>query len=92
MSRKAADDLSSIYHYTFQQFGELQADTYLQGLEEKFFELSESSALAFTVDDIRPGYQRALFQKHAIYFKEEKGYIFIVRVLHQQMKATLHFS
>ncbi len=92
LTKKAVDDLLSIYNYTFHQFGELQADTYLRGIEEKILELAELPALAFAVDDIRPGFRRALFQKHAIYFKEEKKSILIVRILHQQMRATLHLS
>jgi toxin ParE1/3/4 len=92
LSQKAVDDLLSIYNYTYHQFGELQADTYLLGIEEKITDLAASPELAFSVNDIRVGYRRAFFQKHAIYFKEEKRGILIVRVLHQQMRANLHFS
>jgi len=92
LTRKAADDLISIYNYTFHQHGELQADTYLHGIEEKLNELANSPSIAVNADGIRPGYKRVLFQKHVIYFKEERDGILIVRILHQQMKATLHFD
>ena len=46
--------------------------------------------MAQKVDDLRRGFYRYYYQKHAVYFIEKKQTIFIVRVLHQQMKAVFH--
>jgi toxin ParE1/3/4 len=81
-----------LYRYTYRRFGEAQADSYLLGLEEKLLELAENPSLALSVDDIRPGYRKALYQKHAVYFQVAGNGIFVVRVLHQQMYALLHLS
>ena len=90
LSNKAEQDLRLIYRYTQLNFGTIQADTYLTGLDETLELIANSPAIAQKVDDIRNGYQRYLFQEHAIYFFKKSTHIFIVRVLHQQMKVQLH--
>ena len=48
--------------------------------------------MAQKVDDIRPNYRRYLYQEHAVYFLEKKSFIYMVRVLHQQMNVSLHLG
>jgi len=90
LSNKAEKDLRNIYQYTRQTFGKDQAAAYLLGLEECIIETAVNPSIAQKIDDIRPQYKRYLYQHHAIYFLERHSDIFIVRVLHQQMKASLH--
>ena len=92
LSNKAEQDLRQIYRYTQLKFGPLQADTYLTGLDETLELIANSPAIAQKVDDIRIGYQRYLYQEHAIYFIKKNKHIRVVRVLHQQMKAQLHLG
>src|SRR5688500_5260666 len=92
LSQRAVEDLETIYRYTYRRFGETQADSYLLGLEETLRELAQTPSLAVSVDDVRPGYRKALYQKHAVYFRVEENGIFVARVLHQQMYALLHLS
>ena len=73
-------------------FGQLQAEAYLSGLDETLVQVSNTPTLAQKVDDIRKGYRRYLYQEHAVYFIEKKSFIYVVRVLHQQMKASLHLG
>ncbi|MBU2870628.1 type II toxin-antitoxin system RelE/ParE family toxin [Colwellia sp. E2M01] len=54
--------------------------------------LSNEPDLAHRVEDIRKGYFRYLFRKHAVYFQVRQREIFIIRVLHQQMKYELHLT
>lgn len=92
LSNKAEQDLRLIYRYTQLNFGTLKAVSYLTGIEEILELIADSPAIAQKVDDIRSGYQRYLFQEHAIYFTKKSHHIYIVRVLHQQMKAQLHLG
>ncbi len=92
LSRKADEDLQGIFRYTRDEHGAEQAAAYLSQLEECFLQLSENTALAQSVEFIRPGYYRYLHQQHAIYFVKRPEDIFIVRVLHQRMKATIHLG
>ena len=92
LSQKASTDLANIFQYTYKNFSISQAEHYLVELEKCFIMLSNEPELAQKVEDIRTAYFRHLFRKHAIYFTVRKNDIFIVRILHQQMKYELHLT
>jgi len=92
LSQKASTDLVNIFQYTYKNFTVIQAESYLLELEKCFIMLSNEPGLAHKVEDIRKDYFRYLFRKHAVYFKARKDDIFIIRVLHQQMKYELHLT
>ncbi|KGJ97130.1 type II toxin-antitoxin system RelE/ParE family toxin [Thalassotalea sp. ND16A] len=92
LSNRAVDDLTRIYQYTVADFGIEQADAYLNGMQECFNLLASKPKIANNVTDIRAGYLRYLYRKHSIFFKVRTKDIFIVRVLHQQMKYELHLT
>ena len=92
LSNKAQTDLERIYQYTEIEFGQVQAENYLLGIHETLEALSSEPKLAQDVSDIRAGYLRYIFRKHYIFFKQRQKDIFVVRVLHQQMKVHLHLT
>lgn len=92
LSDKAVIDLRNISRYTNIEFGPAQARAYMTGLKEAVLQLSVQPQMAQRVNEIRAGYRRYLFQKHAIYFVEKDYGIYVVRVLHQQMRVELHFG
>jgi toxin ParE1/3/4 len=92
LSNKAQKDLEKIFQYTAIEFGELQAESYLIGIDECLHLLSEEPELAYDISDIKVGYFRYLYRKHSIFFKQRKKDILVVRVLHQQMKFELHLT
>jgi toxin ParE1/3/4 len=92
LSNKAAADLRGIAKYTTQEFGQAQAKAYLTGLDEAVAQLALQPSMAQKACELRTGYRRYLFQKHAIYFQETGYGIYVVRVLHQQMKLSLHIE
>jgi toxin ParE1/3/4 len=92
LSNKAAADLRNIAKYTSQEFGSAQAKAYLTSLGEAVIQLAEQPLLAQQASELRTDYRRYLFQKHAIYFQTTDYGIYVVRVLHQQMKLSLHIE
>lgn len=92
LSNKAEQGLRHIYQYSQLNFGAIQAAAYLTVLEESVNAVANNPAMAQNVNDIRPNYKRYLYQEHAIYFIEKESFIYIIRVLHQQMKASLHLD
>ncbi len=92
LSNKAEQYLRRIYQYSLQNFGDSQAVAYLTGIEEAIQLVANNDALAQRVDDIRKGYSRYFNQEHVIYFQNKKTHILVVRVLHQQMKVSLHIE
>lgn len=92
LSNKAEGDLRSIFRYSQINFGDGRAVAYLTGLEECLNDIAKNPAMAHKINDIRSNYKRYLYQEHAVYFVEKNSFIFVVRVLHQQMKASLHLK
>ncbi|WP_438863516.1 type II toxin-antitoxin system RelE/ParE family toxin [Neptunicella sp.] len=92
LSNKAESDLERIYQYTSVEFGQEQAESYLLGIHEALEALAIEPNLAQGVSDIRAGYLRFVYRKHYIFFKVRPLDIFVVRVLHQQMKFQLHLT
>jgi toxin ParE1/3/4 len=92
LSNKAAADLHKIAKYTAQEFGAAQAKAYLTGIDEAVIQLTEQPLLAQQAGELRADYRRYLFQKHIIYFQTTDYGIYVVRVLHQHLKLSLHIS
>lgn len=85
LSGKANEDLTEIYHYSLEHYGEASASAYLLGLEERFLLLAERPQLGRAIDYIREGYLRYEFANHSIFYTIDEDGIFIVRVLHKRM-------
>ena len=90
LSGKAEEDLLDIYFYSFEQFGESQADAYLMGLEERLETLAENPNLGRQIDHIREGYFRFEYVRHSIFYTQLDEGIFVVRVLHGSMDTEEH--
>ena len=58
MSKRADEDLTEIYRYSYQHFGEVQADAYLLALHERCLLLANQPDLGRRIDYIREGYYR----------------------------------
>lgn len=68
------------------------AAAYLTGIEETLALISTNPALSQQVGSIRMKYKRYHYREHAIYWLDQDGLVYVVRVLHQQMKASLHLA
>ncbi len=87
----AADkDLTSIYTYTHREFGEKQADAYLESVDASLTKLGEHPQLGVDVDSLRAGYRRFMHKQHAIYYRPSKPGILVVRILGPGMAAERH--
>ena len=76
----AEKDIEEIYYYSVSNFGETQAELYYSGLTEHF---------TYIVGNPDTG---SNFESHAIYYRQEKSGILILRVLHQHMDPVRHMS
>lgn len=91
LSFKAAEDFGDIYQYTYLNFGERQADSYTEEMENCLTSLSHTPIIGLDCSELSAGIRRHDFQKHAIFYRVHESDIFVVRILHQQMNAMLHF-
>lgn len=86
----AERDLEAIWIYTFQEWGAVQANRYIDNVTMAFAELALSPKSAPACDHIRPGYRRRNVERHVIYFRITAYGIAIIRVLHDRMYALRH--
>jgi len=90
-SRRAREDLKGIWRYTFQAWGEAQADRYLNDLSLTMASLLNNPSLGSPREHIRPGYRAMLCGRHMVYYLVRSDGIHIVRVLHERMDVARAF-
>lgn len=84
LSENAADDLIEIYVYTYQEFGERQAEAYTGEIEAKFSMLADSPKIGTVLAEIPGDYRQSVFRSHVIVYRTLGQGIFIARVLHSR--------
>ena len=84
----AAQDLDDLYTEGFTTWGEAQADRYYDGLLTRFDRICENPRMYPTVDDIRKGYRRSVYEKHAIYYVIDDDAVEIRAVVKYQDVAS----
>ena len=82
LSEKADEQLSGIYVYTFDTFGEVQAEAYVEGLRRTFGLIADFPGIGNVADEIKPGLRRFRFQSHYIFYKAEPGMLVIRALIH----------
>ena len=85
LSNEADQDLRGIYLYSYQEFGEDQADKYLLGLEKTFQMISDNPRIGRERPDIDHLVRCVEHGKHVIFYDLYEDHILIVRVLHGRM-------
>lgn len=80
----AEQDLIDMYLSGTQRWGKQQAVLYYNLLCEHLESLCENPFLYPSVDDIRKGYRRSVFRRHAVYYKLGEDTIDIMGVLGRQ--------
>ena len=81
LSVAADQDLTDIYRYTFEEFGEAQADAYFDSLEGLLNRLAANPGLGRDISYIRAGYRRYVHRRHLVSYKQTSDGILVVRVL-----------
>jgi toxin ParE1/3/4 len=87
LSRAAAADLEAILEFGLERFGAETALAYYDGFAPFFAGLAEHPLRATAVEAIRPGYRRAVYRSHAVYYTVGDDGIAIMRVLGRQNPA-----
>jgi toxin ParE1/3/4 len=86
----AQDDLEQIADYSVANWGQRQADFYLEQLEKAFYSLLENPYLGKSRDDIKVGYRSLLIEKHLIFYRLINEQLEIMRILHCRMDVIRH--
>jgi len=86
----AKDDLKGIWLYTFNEWGETQADKYLSEIEASIKRLQQHPRLGRPREDVRAGYHSIRVNQHIVYYVLAPSLIRVIRVLHTQMDPDRH--
>ncbi|NRP27348.1 Toxin ParE1 [Marinobacterium sp. xm-d-420] len=91
LSIEADQDISDIYDYTYSEFGDDQAITYLADLEPVLLKLVDYPELGRARSEIRVGLRSLAYQNHVIFYRILDTHIRVVRVLHgsRDLPSTL---
>lgn len=89
-SGRAKADLLNIGSYTLETWGEAQALRYFSHLEDCANTIAANSSSGRECDWIRPGLRRFETGRHVIFYRQEKGGILVVRILHQSTMPERH--
>ncbi|MCR5861461.1 type II toxin-antitoxin system RelE/ParE family toxin [Flavobacterium sp. J372] len=86
ISRKALEDIDTIWIYTKANWSVNQANRYYKLIYQEIDYIVEDFESGKDISDIKPGYRQAKVKSHfIIYRKGEDNAIEIVRILHQMM-------
>lgn len=89
---EAESDLIDIWRFTFEAWGEQQAEKYLDALEAGMAQLTRMPNIGKARDAVRPGYRSLQVGRHVIFYRTLKGAIDIVRVLHDRMDPDVQLG
>ena len=89
-STLAEDDLIEIWLFSYEQWGELQAEKYFDEIERGIDRLADNPELGKPCDYIREGYRELSLGEHVVYYTIEASSIHVIRVLHGRMDPGRH--
>lgn len=92
LSVEAGSDLGNIWDYTNDNWGELQADRYIDQLHERFLWLAENPKLGMERSEIAQNYRSYIEGKHCIFYREMEEGIEIIAIPHQREDVIQHLS
>ena len=90
ISERAEADLREIWRWSYDQFGEAQADRYLDELDDGLLKCGAEPEDGKQRDTVRPGYCSRLVRRHIVFYTFTDDEVLIQRVLHGSMDPTRH--
>jgi len=88
--RAAESDLIGIWVYSFEQWGEAQADRYVSAMENGIRKLVSAPEAGKRRDRLHEGYWSKRIEYHVVFYTFTDNELRICRVLHEVMDPDLH--
>jgi len=92
LTPRALRDLDHIADYTLAQWGEEQAEIYLNALANRFDWLAKNPSAGRTRDEIGPNYRSYRQGSHLIFYILERGVVAIIGIPHGSMDIEAFFN
>ena len=90
ISPKADNDLLEMWLYSFEEWGEAQAEHYYSLIYTGIDRLGDNPRLGKACDFVSQGYRSLSVERHVVYYQLHDGFIDIMRVLHERMRPINH--
>jgi toxin ParE1/3/4 len=90
LSPLAQKDLRSIWLYSAENWGRIQANRYVGAIGRDIAKIAERPEAGSPQNDLRQGYAKRLTGSHIIFYRIVEGDVDVVRVLHQSMDFYRH--
>lgn len=91
ISERAEADLRAIWRWSYERFGEDQADRYLDQLDDGLRQTGAEPGAGRQRDAIRQGYWSKVVRSHVVFYTFNDEEVLIQRVLHGSMDHPRHF-
>lgn len=88
----AQADLSDIWDFTSERWGQDQAERYVLQIRTAASDLAHGRKPSRSAADIRSDYRKCLVGSHVVYFRDANDGIAIIRILHQSMDPNAHLD
>lgn len=92
LTLQAKKDLRGIWRYTYREWGEQQAHTYLQNFNNRFEWLADKPKMGKHRPDIKNGYFCFPQGRHLIFYRLQSEYIEIIGIPHKSMDIQNFFD
>jgi len=86
----AKSDLVDIWVETDRQWGEAQADRYLDDIDRALKGLIANPQMGSDCSDLLQGARKLITGRHLVFYEVDPDRIFVIRVLHQSMDVPRH--
>jgi toxin ParE1/3/4 len=90
LTPKARDDLENIYRYSYENFGERQADIYYDSLLECLDLLGDNPRMGREFNEIEHGLRRHEHASHVVYYEIDNEGVLILRILGARQDPAQH--
>ena len=86
LTKRAVEDLSDIWNYTYEEWSEKQADTYYDMLIANCKRIAENPSLGKNYDGVTENLFGLRTNRHIIFYRQiAKNDIEVTRILHERM-------
>ena len=82
LARRAEEEITEIFAFGYDLFGEAQADAYADGMTHVFELLADNPRLGRSADRIALGVRRHEYRSHVILYEETPDGVLILAVVH----------
>ncbi|WP_422032058.1 type II toxin-antitoxin system RelE/ParE family toxin [Roseovarius sp.] len=92
LSPLAESDLTEIWRYSAETWGEAQADRYVSDLFDRFAWVADHPEMGRKRPEILPGASSMQVGRHVIFYETVAGRVVILRIVHERRNmAALRF-